>query len=60
MPDWAYLTTYINPMHYFIDGVRTVFLREGGWHDIAHQVAALALLGSSMSTWAVISYKKNN
>ena len=60
MPDWAYLTTYINPMHYFIDGVRTVFLRGGGWHDIAHQVAALALLGSSMSTWAVISYKKNN
>ena len=27
MPSWAYLTTYINPMHYFIDAIRTVFIR---------------------------------
>ena len=24
MPYWAYLTTYINPMHYFVDAIRTV------------------------------------
>ena len=60
MPDWAYLTTYINPMHYFIDAIRTVFIRGGGFRDVAHQVLALLAIGTFMATWAVRSYKKNN
>ena len=34
MPALAYLTTYINPMHYFIDGMRTVFIRGGSLQQI--------------------------
>ena len=62
MPQWAYLTTYINPMHYFIDAIRTVFIRGGGLHETAHQVLALALagIGTLMGCWAVQSYKKNS
>ncbi|MBQ7471306.1 MAG: ABC transporter permease [Prevotella sp.] len=60
MPDWAYLTTYINPMHYFADAIRTVFVRGGGFQAIAHQVAALAAIASLMAVWAVQSYKKNS
>ena len=60
MPQWAYLTTYINPMHYFIDAIRTVFIRGGGLHETAHQVLALAGIGTLMGCWAVQSYKKNN
>ena len=60
MPQWAYLTTYINPMHYFIDAIRTVFIRSGGLHETAHQVLALAGIGTLMGCWAVQSYKKNN
>ena len=60
MPQWAYLTTYINPMHYFIDAIRTVFIRGGGLHETAHQVIALAGIGTLMGCWAVQSYKKNN
>ncbi len=60
MPDWAYLTTYINPMHYFIDAIRTVFIRGGGFREVAHQVLALLAIGLFMATWAVRSYKKNN
>ena len=59
MPDWAYLTTYINPMHYFADAIRTVFVRGGTFQHIAHQVAALAIIASLMGIWAVQSYKKN-
>ena len=59
MPDWAYLTTYVNPMHYFIDAIRTVFVRGGGFHAIAHQVIALSAIASVMAVWAVQSYKKN-
>ena len=60
MPDWAYLTTYINPMHYFVDAIRTVFVRGGGFHTIVHQVFALFCIASVMGYWAVQSYKKNN
>ena len=60
MPSWAYLTTYVNPMHYFIDAVRTVFIKGGTLHDIAHQMAALASLTAVMAVWAVKSYKKNH
>ena len=60
MPEWAYLTTYINPMHYFIDAIRTVFIRGGGLNETAHQVLALAGIGTLMGCWAVQSYKKNS
>ena len=60
MPDWAYLTTYINPMHYFADAIRTVFVRGGGLQAIAHQVLALFCIAFAMTVWAVQSYKKNS
>ena len=60
MPDWAYLTTYVNPMHYFIDAVRTVFIRGGGFSDVARQVLGLLAIGLFMAAWAVKSYKKNS
>ena len=59
MPQWAYLTTYVNPMHYFIDAIRTVFIRGAGFTAIAHQVLALLGIGLLMGGWAVQSYKKN-
>ena len=60
MPWLAYLTTYVNPMHYFIDAIRTVFVRGGGFASIAHQVFALLGISSLMALWAVQSYKKNH
>lgn len=60
MPQWAYLTTYVNPMHYFVDAIRTVFIRGGTFSSISHQVLALAIIALTMSVWAVVSYKKNS
>ena len=60
MPSWAYATTYVNPMSYFIDAVRTVFIRGGGLASIWHQLLALLGIGSVMATWAILSYKKNS
>ena len=59
MPYWAYLTTYVNPMHYFAEASRTVFVRGGGFSTISHQVLALLGIASVMGVWAVMSYKKN-
>jgi ABC-2 type transport system permease protein len=47
-------------MHYFIDAIRTVFVRGGGFASIAHQVVALLAISSLMGLWAVQSYKKNH
>ena len=60
MPEWAYTTTYVNPMHYFIDAVRTVFIRGGDFYDVAYQIYALTGLSTIMGVWAVWSYKKNS
>ena len=60
MPEWAYVTTYVNPMHYFIDAIRTVFIRGGGFREVAYQVFALLSIGIVMGVWAVQSYKKNH
>jgi putative ABC transporter, permease protein len=60
MPSLAYLTTYINPVSYFIEAMRTVFIRGGNFSSIIHQVFALLSIGMFMGSWAVISYKKNN
>ena len=59
MPHWAYLTTYVNPMHYYIDAIRTVFVRGGDFQCIAHQVGALAAFATAMNIWAVCSYRKH-
>ena len=59
MSPFAYLSTYINPVSYFIEAMRTVFIRGGNISSIAHQLLALSGIGLFMGTWAVVSYKKN-
>ena len=59
MPHWAYLTTYVNPVAYFIDGVRTIYVRGGGFMSILPQLLGLTLLSVFADTWAVLSYRKN-
>lgn len=60
MPSWSYLTTYINPMSYFVEAVRTVFIRGGDFQSVWRQVFALAAIALFMGVWAVKSYKKNS
>ena len=60
MPALAYLTTYVNPMHYFIEAIRTVFVRGGTLQHVWHQIVALFAIGIFMASWAVQSYKKNS
>lgn len=59
MPHWAFMTTYVNPMTFFVDAIRTVFVRGGDFQSIAPQVLGLAIFALVMDTWAVISYRKN-
>ena len=45
---------------YFIDAIRTVFIRGGDFQSIYHQVLALAGIALFMGGWAVLSYRKNS
>ena len=60
MPSWSYLTTYINPVSYFVEAVRTIFIRGGNFLSVWHQVVALSTIATFMGGWAIISYKKNH
>lgn len=60
MPSWSYLTTYINPVSYFVEAVRTIFIRGGNFLSVWHQVVALSTIATFMGGWAILSYKKNH
>jgi ABC-2 type transport system permease protein len=58
--EWAYVTTSVNTMHYFIDAIRTGFIRGGGFREVAYKLFALLSICIVMGGWAVQSYKKNH
>ncbi len=58
MPEWARKIALANPVTYFIDGMRTVFIRGGGLSGISHNLLVLALFAVAVDVWAVLSYKK--
>lgn len=60
MPDWAQYIVAINPMHYFIDGIRTVFVRGGTLESISTEASVLATMAIVLSLVAVWSYRKNH
>ena len=60
MPQWAQTLTYLNPMRYFIEAMRNVFIRGGGLGSISFQLTALTAMALIINAWAVASYKKNS
>lgn len=60
MPEWAQATTRINPLSYFIDVMRRVYLKGSGLQDLVPQFFALCACAVVMNGWAVLSYRKTN
>lgn len=58
MPEWARLITVVNPLTYFIEIMRGVYLKGSGFADIKSQLGALVIFGVFLNTWAIISYRK--
>jgi ABC-2 type transport system permease protein len=59
MPSWAQHLTIINPLKYFIQVMRAVYLKGS---DIAHlwtHLTALCSFALFFNIWAIWSYKKN-
>ena len=58
MPGWAQVTTWINPLAYYIDAIRRIFLKGSGIADLAMPLLALGGLAVFFNGWAVLSYRK--
>jgi len=60
MPEWAQIITAINPLRYFIEMMRMVYLKGSTFADLGFQFVALVVFALFFNLWAVISYKKTN
>ena len=60
MPAWAKAFTSINPLRYFIEAMRTLYLKGSSLHDLMPHLCALSGYAAVMWGWAIWSYKKNN
>lgn len=58
MPEWAQMITTVNPLTYFIEIMRGVYLKGSDLADIKSQLKALVVFAIVLNTWSVISYKK--
>lgn len=59
MPEWAKAITYVNPLRYFIEAMRTLYLKDSTLTDLGSHLAALAVYAAVTWTWAIWSYRKN-
>lgn len=59
MPQWAQWITYLNPLRYFVEVMRTIYLRGGGFSELLTQAGALSTFAIAFNIWAIRSYKKS-
>jgi len=59
MPNWAQTITIFNPLKYFIQVMRLVYLKGSAFHEMIPQFFALCGFAVALNTWAVLSYKKS-
>lgn len=60
MPDWAQSITDINPLKYFIQIMRFVYLKGSNVVDLTTQFIWLLCFAIIFNTWAVVSYRKRS
>ena len=59
MPQWAQIITILNPLKYFVDIMRMVYLKGSGLTDLSSQIGALLAFATLFNFWAVKSYRKS-
>ncbi|MDR0833151.1 MAG: ABC transporter permease [Candidatus Symbiothrix sp.] len=60
MPQWAQHVTLFNPLRYFIEIMRMVYLKGSSIGQLGNQFFALMSFALAFNCLAVISYRKNN
>jgi len=59
MPVWAQKATIINPLKYFIQVMRLVYLKGSAFKELLTPFFALCSFAVVFNAWAVVSYRKS-
>ena len=59
MPQWAQTITIFNPLKYFMEVMRLIYLKGSIFGEMLPQFWALCGFGMTLNTWAVLSYRKS-
>jgi ABC-2 type transport system permease protein len=59
MPEWAKWIAAFNPLKYFMEVMRSVYLKGSNPIELIKQLSALLGFAIFFNTWAVLSYKKS-
>lgn len=60
MPQWAQAITVFNPLKYFIQVMRQVYLKGSAFSELTSQFIALGGFALFFNLWAVFSYRKHS
>lgn len=59
MPGWARALTYVNPLRYYVETARAVYLKGSTLADLRAPLSAMIVYAAAAWTWAVASYRKS-
>ena len=60
MPQWAQMLTYLNPLRYFVQAMRSIYLKGSELMDLLPQLGALTVYALASCSLALLSYRKRN
>ncbi|MGM9760104.1 MAG: ABC transporter permease [Parabacteroides sp.] len=60
MPQWAQQLTLLNPMRYFVEAMRAIYIKGATLLDVRRPLLALTLYSCITWIWAILSYRKNS
>ncbi len=60
MPQWAQAITIVNPLKYFMQVMRLIYLKGSAITELVPQFLALCAFAVALNVWAVLSYKKSS
>lgn len=58
MPEWAQKITYINPIRYFVEVMRLIYLKGSGFMDILPHLLKIIGFAIVLNFLAIVSYRK--
>jgi ABC-2 type transport system permease protein len=58
MPNWAQTITYANPLRYFIEAIRAIYLKGSGFTALYPQFLTLSAIALLFILWSILSYRK--
>ena len=59
MPKWAQIVARSNPLSYFMEIMRMIYLKGSSYTGIAAPLLSLLGFAVGFNTWAVLSYSKS-